>query len=168
VSLPKHHIGLGLLILLFTFYFGCTPGPKPVMERQTSTVAVWDLENLNPNAAIGADMGELLAAEVIETFKESSTFQVVERQRLILALEELNLGSSALANEATRLRIGRIVGARFMVFGGYFVLGDMMRLDLRLVEVETGTIVKAAEKTTAAGDLNGWLKATRQAAEELI
>jgi hypothetical protein len=39
---------------------------------------------------------------------------------------------------------------------------------LRLVEVETGTIVKAAEKTTAAGDLNGWLKATRQAAEELI
>ena len=105
---------------------------------------------------------------MIETFKESVTFQVVERQRLILALEELNLGSSSLANEATRLRIGRIVGARFMVFGGYFVLGDMMRLDLRLVEVETGTIVKAAEKTTAAGDLNGWLKATRQAAEELI
>jgi curli biogenesis system outer membrane secretion channel CsgG len=110
----------------------------------------------------------LLAAEVIETLKKSSSFQVVERQRLILVLEELNLSSSAIVNDATRLRIGRIVGARFMVFGGYFVLGGMMRLDLRLVEVETGAIVKAAEKTAAAGDLNGWLKVTRQAAEELI
>jgi len=55
-----------------------------------------------------------------------------------------------------------------MVFGGYFVLGDMMRLDLRLVEVETGSIVKAAQKTTSAGDLNGWLRVARQAAEELI
>ena len=164
VSPTKYLIGLPILLL--TFFSGCTSAP--CVDRQTSAVAVWDLENLNPNEVIGADMGELLAAEVIETLKEASTFQVVERQRLILALEELNLSSSALVNDATRLRIGRIVGARFMVFGGYFVLGSMMRLDLRLVEVETGAVVKAAEKTAAAGDLNGWLKVTRQAAAELI
>jgi curli biogenesis system outer membrane secretion channel CsgG len=157
---------IGLFILLLTFFSGCASAPD--MDKQASVVAVWDLENLNPNEAIGTDMGELLAATVIEALKESDSFQVVERQRLILALEELNLGSSSLANEATRLRIGRIVGARFMVFGGYFVLGDLMRLDLRLVEVETGSIVKAAQKTAAAGDLNGWLTAARKAAEELI
>ena len=111
-------------------------------------------------------MGELLASEVIATLKEANTYQVVERQRLILALEELNLGSSSLADEATRLQIGRIIGARFMVFGSYLVLGDMMRLDLRLVEVETGAVVKAADKTAAAGDLNGWLEAARQATRE--
>ena len=138
------------------------------MDRQTPAVAVWDLENLNPAETIGPDMGELLAATVIETLKESGAFQVVERERLILALEELTLGSSSLVDEATRLKIGRIMGARFMVFGGYFVLGDMMRLDLRLVEVETGSIVKAAQKTATAGDLTGWLKVARQAAKELI
>ena len=131
-------------------------------------MAVWDLENSNPGAAIGPDMGELLAAQVVETIKESGGFQVVERERLILVLEELDLGSSSLVDESTRLRIGRIVGARFMVFGGYFVLGNMMRLDLRLVEVETGRIVKASQKTASAGDLNGWLKIARQAAKELI
>ncbi len=78
------------------------------------------------------------------------------------------LPGNLFSNESTRLKIGRIVGARFMVFGGYFVLGDKMRLDLRLVEVETGSIVKAAQKTTSAGDLNGWLRVARQAAEELI
>lgn len=164
MSLTKRLIGLSILLL--TFFAGCTSAP--CMDPQTSAVAVWDLANLNPAEAIGPDMGELLAAIVIETLKESDAFQVVERERLILALEELNLGSSSLVDESTRLKIGRIVGARFMVFGGYFVLGGMMRLDLRLVEVETGSIVKAAQKTTSAGDLNGWLRVARQAAEELI
>jgi TolB-like protein len=163
VSLPKHLLAWSLLL---TFFAGHSPVLS--MDRPAPAVAVWDLNNLNPKEAVGTDMGELLASEVIETLKEAGTYQVVERQRLILALEELNLGSSALADDATRLKIGRIVGARFMVFGSYFVLGDVMRLDLRLVEVETGAIVKAAEKTTAAGDLNGWLKATREAARELI
>jgi TolB-like protein len=164
VSLTKPLIGLSILLL--TFFSGCTSAP--CMDQQAPAVAVWDLANLNPDEAIGPDMGELLAAKVIETLKESGAFQVVERERLILALEELTLGNSSLVDESTRLKIGRIMGARFMVFGGYFVLGDMMRLDLRLVEVETGSIVKAAQKTTSAGDLNGWLRVAQQAAEELI
>ena len=157
---------IGLSILLLAFFSGCISAP--CMNQETPAVAVWDLENSNPGAAIGPDMGELLAAQVVETIKESGGFQVVERERLILVLEELDLGSSSLVDESTRLRIGRIVGARFMVFGGYFVLGNMMRLDLRLVEVETGRIVKASQKTASAGDLNGWLKIARQAAKELI
>ena len=157
---------IGLVILLLAFFAGCTSAS--CKDQQIPAVAVWDLENLNPDEAIAADMGELLAAKVIETLKDSGTLQVVERERLILALEELNLGSSKLADESTRLKIGRIIGARFMVFGGYFILGGMMRLDLRLVEVETGSILKAAQKVTAAGDLNGWLRAAGQAAAELI
>jgi curli biogenesis system outer membrane secretion channel CsgG len=138
------------------------------MGQQTPAVAVWNLENMNPDEAVGTDMGELLAAKVIETIKESNRFEVVERERLLLTLEELNLGSSLMVDESTRLRIGRIVGAQFMVFGGYFVLGDMMRLDLRLVQVETGRVVKAAQKTATAGDLNGWLTVAQEAARELI
>jgi curli biogenesis system outer membrane secretion channel CsgG len=138
------------------------------MDQQLAVVAVWDLINLNPAEDIGVDMGELLATVVIETLKESGAFQVVERERLILVLEELNLSSSSLVDESTRLRVGRIAGARFMVFGSYFVLVDKMRMDLRLVEVETGRIVKATQKATSAGDLNGWLRIAREAAQELI
>ena len=157
---------IGLTIILLAVFAGCTTAS--CKDQQAPAVAVWDLENLSPNEAIGVDMGELLAAKVIETLKETGSLQVVERERLILALEELDLSSSKLVDEATRLRIGRIIGARFMVFGGYFVIGGMMRLDLRLVEVETGRIVKAAQRVTAAGDINGWLNAAGQAAEELI
>jgi hypothetical protein len=116
----------------------------------------------------GPDLGELFANQIIETLKEKEGITIVERDRLLLALEELNLGTSSLADEDTRLELGRIVGARLMVFGSYQVIGDMMRVDLRLVEVENGKIIKAVYKTTSTTDLSGWLEAVRKAGTELV
>jgi len=137
----------------------------PAMEK---VVAVWDLENLNPDVPMDAAVGDLLAAAVIETIAASGRFEVVERERLLLALEELNLGSTDLVSEDSRLRIGKILGARWMVFGTYFVFQETMCLDLRLVEVETGRIVKAAQRISPSPDINEWLKAAREAALELL
>jgi len=138
------------------------------MDQQLAAVAVWDLDNFNPAETIGPDMGEPLANEVIETIGDSGAYQVVERKHLIQVLEEQALSITSLVDVSSRLRIGRIVGAHFMVFGSYFVLADKMRLDLRLVQVETGIIFKAVQKTTSAGDINGWLRTAREAAQELI
>jgi len=87
---------------------------------------------------------------------------------LVLALEELNLGTTSLVDESTRLQIGRIVQAQLMVFGGYQVIADHMRLDLRLVEVQTGKILKAAKQITSGTDMSSWLKAAAEAAAELF
>jgi curli biogenesis system outer membrane secretion channel CsgG len=113
-------------------------------------------------------MGELLSTKVIETFKETDLYTVVERERLLLVLEELNLGTTSLVDETTRLRIGKLVGAQLMVFGGYQVIEEQMRLDLRLVEVETGKIRKAAQKTVSSTDLPGWLNAAKETAAQLF
>ena len=114
------------------------------------------------------DLGELLSSKVIERINKTGKHTVVERERLLLALEELNLGTTSLVDESTRLRIGRIVGAQLMAFGAYQVIVDQMRLDLRLVEVETGKIIKAAQKTTPSGDLSVWLKAAAETAAKLF
>jgi hypothetical protein len=53
------------------------------MGEESDTVAVWDLENFVPVDSIVADMGEILSATVIETFKDSGNYAVVERQRLL-------------------------------------------------------------------------------------
>jgi curli biogenesis system outer membrane secretion channel CsgG len=138
------------------------------MDQKPGAVAVWDLENLNPADQTPTDLGELLSAQVIDTLGESGGFKVVERQRLLLVLEELNIGSSDIAAASTRLRVGKIVGAKFMVFGSYFVMDSMMRLDLRMVEVETGKIVKAAERTVSGKDLSTWLNTAREATRDLF
>ena len=140
----------------------------PAMDKEGVTVAVWDLENFVPADLAVADMGEMLSAKVIETFKESGKYVVVERERLLLILEELNIGASDMVSESTRLKIGRIVGARLMVFGSYTVIINTMQLDLRMVEVETGHILKATFKTTSSSNPIEWLKIARDAAEELL
>ena len=155
-----------IFVILIAFVAGCAT--KPVSYKEGTAIAAWDLENLSPMECGRPDLGELLSVKVIETLKETGGYTVVERERLLLALEELGLGTTSLVDETTRLRIGRIVGARLMVFGGYQVIMDKMRLDLRLVEVETGSILKAAQKTTSAADLSAWLRAAREATAELF
>ncbi len=131
-------------------------------------MAIWDVEGLGGSEADMADLGEFIAAKVMEVFGDSGQYSVVEREKLLLALEELQLGTTELVDESTRLRLGRLLKARYMVFGGYFLVGDTMRLDLRLVEVDTGAIIRASSRETAADNLQGWIKAAEVAAQELL
>jgi hypothetical protein len=130
-------------------------------------VAVWDPENLSLKDSGMPDLGQVLSGEIIQTL-QTSGIKVVEREKLVAMLEELKLGSSELADESTRLKVGRMIGAREMVFGGYMVVGKTLRLDLRRVDVATGKVFKTAKKTAQANDLAGWLKAARDAAAELL
>jgi curli biogenesis system outer membrane secretion channel CsgG len=133
-----------------------------------STIAVWDFDHAMYGGTGTPELGEVLAGRVTEAISKKGGFTVVERQRLLLALEELHLGSSALADESTRLRLGKMVGAQLMIFGGYQVSGDKMRLDLRLVNVETGALIKAAERTVPAANIPGWFEAAESAANDLL
>ncbi len=161
-----HRDLLGIFFALALLFVSCSTGP--VAYKEGTTIAVWDLENLTPSESVQHNLGELLSAKVIETINKTGKHTVVERERLLIALEELNLGTTSLVDESTRLRIGRIVGAQLMAFGAYQVIVDQMRLDLRLVEVETGKIIKAAQKTTPSTDLSGWLKAAAETAAKLF
>ena len=158
-------------VICFLLY-GCSAAPvappAAVPSGEKPSIAVWDLEDLSPLEIAQMDLGNLLSARIIETVQQAGGYTVVEREKLEIALRELNLGSSALADPSTQLRIGRIAGARLMIFGAYQVVADQMRLDLRIVDVESGRIIKTAEKTTGGGDISGWLKAAEAAANELI
>jgi len=162
-------LGAKILFFLWAGILGFSSCAAPPSRLEPGgAIAVWNIEDLSPSAGSRPDLGEILSDQVIETVKKNGAYVVVERKRLILALEELRLGTTSLVDEATRLRLGKIVGARWMIFGGYLVVAGQMRLDLRLVEVETGRIRKAVQKTTASIDFAEWMAAARRAAEELL
>lgn len=157
--------GSNLIILAIIFSLACATSP-PLKDKEI-TLAVWDLDDLSPVSGARPNLGELLSAQIIETLKKKGQYIIVERERLLLVLEEQRLGTTSLVDEATRLKLGRLIGARQMVFGGYQVIGEQMRLDLRLLDVESGKVLKAVQKTAAAADLPGWLEGAKKAAEEL-
>ncbi|MBU0994979.1 MAG: CsgG/HfaB family protein [Proteobacteria bacterium] len=152
--------------LFFLGISGCVS--KTVAPKVNQTIAVWDLSDYSASQDSRTHMEEVLTAKFIQALQTIPDITVVERQKLALALDELNIGTTAVTDESTRLKIGKILGATQMVFGGYQVFGDMMRLDIRLVDVETGKIIKAIEKTVPGTGMTEWLAAAEAAARELV
>ncbi len=163
--MPLAKIFSGILLSLAILFTSCAS--PPISSEKGNAIAVWDLDDLSLYVSSRPQLGELLSGQVIEILQKRGDYTVVERERLLLALEEIRLGTSSLVDEGTRLKLGKLIGARFMVFGGYQVLGDKIRVDLRMVEVETGKVLKAVQRTESASDLQGWADAVRKAAEEL-
>ena len=126
----------------------CCPG---VARAQTAlpAVVVWDFDNQSPpGMSTGADylrrsLSENLTASLLQT----GSLQVVERQRLKDLLAEQKLSSTELADQDARVRLGRIVGAGRMVFGGYFVLGDEVQVHVRVVDTATSRVLFSDEST---------------------
>lgn len=155
---------LTLLFFATLLFAGCSvmaPG-----NRGPSGIAVWELEDLTSDGQF-AHAGELLAAQITDTLRQQGRYAVVERSKLVRILEEQHLSASALTDRQTQLRLGELVGARFMVFGGYQILGDKIRIDIRLVDVETGRISKTVMKVVTSVELQALLDAAKLAAEEL-
>jgi TolB-like protein len=93
-----------------------------------------------------------LAQMLISDFSATPQVRVVERARLKALLEEQKLGQSGKVDPATAARVGKLLGARFLVLGSFFDLKTALRIDARVVEVETGRIIKSVGATGAADD----------------
>lgn len=124
-------------------------------QPQLPGVVVWDFDDQTAVATQPpqrtAFLKRALSENITATLLQLPGLAVVERQRLKDVLAEQQLTSSNLADDDARLRLGRILGASRMVFGGFFVLGNSVQVHLRLVDTAT-TRVLFADETTATLD----------------
>jgi curli biogenesis system outer membrane secretion channel CsgG len=144
-----------LLALLAVLLFAATAARCAVTADTPPAlpaVVVWDFDN--QSAATGVPGGNIdylrrsLSESLTAALLQVPGLPVVERQRLKDVLAEQNLGSSALADDDTRLRLGKIVGAQRMVFGGFFVIGDQVQVNVRVVDTATSRVLFSDETTT--------------------
>jgi hypothetical protein len=70
-------------------------------------------------------------------------------------LDEQKLGKSGKLDGNTAARIGKLLGARYLVLGSYFDAMGAFRVDARLVKVETGEIVKSIGASGKPDDFLG-------------
>ena len=114
-----------------------------------TTVAVLDFENNSIQDPLTYQpLAQGLAEIMITEFQQVESIRVVERQRLRTLLDELKLSQSGLLSPETSVTVGKMLGAKYLVFGGFMVtMNNKIRIDVRIVEVETGLTVKASEET---------------------
>jgi TolB-like protein len=116
-------------------------------------VVVWDFDNQTVAALSAVPRGQAdwlqrtLSESLVSALLQTPGQTVVDRLRLQEVLAEQKLASGALADEATRLRLGRIAGAERMVFGGFFVVGDAVQVNVRVVDTASSRVLFSEEAT---------------------
>jgi TolB-like protein len=71
--------------------------------------------------------------------------QVVERNQLERVLQEQKLGYSGLVDLGSAKKVGALLGAEGMVLGTINDLGNSLSINARLIDLETGNSISAAE-----------------------
>jgi TolB-like protein len=97
--------------------------------------------------ALEVGIQQMLTTELAQ----NPALRVVDRSNIKSLMTEQDLGGSGRVDAATAARLGKLVGARYMIMGGFTDLYGNMRLDISVVSTETSEIVRA-EKVTFKRD----------------
>ncbi len=121
-----------------------TTAMEPVRQQDRKTVAVLSFTNGSGDSQYDP-LGKGIAAMMITDLSQVPDVQLVERERLSDVTGELQLQQTKLVDPATAARLGKLVGAQYVVTGAINALDPRVRLDTRVIRVETGQIVKTAQ-----------------------
>lgn len=148
----------GMMRLLVVFWMGVAAaagwaGNGPQGKR---TLAVLDFEN---NSLKQKEEMEPLCKGLSDMFitelSKVQQFQLVERANLQKILEEMKLGQSGMIETSAAQEVGKMLGAQNLILGSFMMMLDgKMRIDARLVEVESGRTLMAEEETGSPNDLS--------------
>jgi TolB-like protein len=83
-----------------------------------------------------------IAGMMISELAQNPAARVVERQEIQRLIDEQNLVGQNRVDPQTAAKVGKLVGARYVVAGTFIDFYGDFRVDVRLVNVETGEIIK--------------------------
>jgi TolB-like protein len=145
-----------MLPLILQLLILAAPAPK--------TVAVLNFDN-NSGRSDYEHVGKGLAAMMISDLGGVPALQLVEREKMESILKEQSLQRSSLFDSTTAVRTGKLIGAEYIVVGSFAAVQPSMRIDTRVIRVETGEIVKTARVT---GKEDKFFDLQQKLAKELI
>jgi TolB-like protein len=143
------------------------PAPSTVPAQDRPGVAVLQFTN---GGSFGRGAEELAAMELgiqqmlITELHQNGALRIVERSRLRELNAEVDLGRDGRVDPATAVRIGQLVGARYIIKGAFMDLNGQFRLDGHIIDGETGETVRAV-RVQARGRENLYTLLTQLAGE---
>lgn len=154
-------------LILFLLFCGCAGVSKEIIQEDEKpsdaavyqvpeTMAVLPFENNSVTEPEKyAPLSKGLSAMLTTDLKNSNTtLQIIEREKIQAILKEIALGQSGSVDQSTAVKAGKLLGAQSIVFGSFMVLGNNVRIDARIINVETGEVLMAEFIT---GDIGGFI-----------
>lgn len=95
-------------------------------------------------------LASVLALQLSDLLNESNRVKVVERVMMERLIDELNLGSSQLADQGTALKLGRVLAAKLIGTGSLLYMPGSTILSMRLIDTETTTVPLVVNRDVGA------------------
>jgi TolB-like protein len=137
--------------MLATFAMVASAQAKPVIA-----VLYFDNNSWGKDAADYEGVGKGIADMLVTDMASNPNLTVVERERVQSILVEQNLTKEKTIAPETAIRLGRIIGAQYMVTGGFTHDGKgSYVLTSRVINVETSQISHPVRLTSKGDDVLG-------------
>lgn len=124
-----------LFILFFVFSLN-----KVIYAQEKITIAVMDLKGEGLSTSETRIITSRLRTDLFNTKK----FKVVEREKMNEILEEQGFQLSGCTSNECIIEAGKLLGARRIVAGEIGRIGNLFTLSIRIIDVETGEILRTA------------------------
>jgi TolB-like protein len=116
-----------------------------IPDKKKHKIAVMKFQALN-DASGGSNLGTMVSEMFTTEVVNSDAFKIVEREQLRKIIDELNVGQSGIIDTTEAQQIGKMLGASAIITGSVMKMGDQLRIDSRIIEVETGIIAGAESR----------------------
>jgi peroxiredoxin/Flp pilus assembly protein TadD len=141
VDLERQKLQNQLVGELVAAYKSGKPAPALADDWTPRALVVSFLDFKNRLGPLGREgLDEAFVLNVTQKLQGSGRIKVVERELIDKLLAELKLGSSDLADPATRLKLGRVLAASVIGTGGFYPGSASGELQLRMIDTETTDI----------------------------
>jgi hypothetical protein len=115
------------------------------------TVAIMDFESKAPgNPDLGGQVGDILTARL----SIYDQFQLVERKKLEKLLEEHQLNLTGMVDTRQAVKVGKMLGARIMIFGRAFPVDKDLYFVAKIVGTETSRVKGVIAKGNLESNLS--------------
>ncbi|MHB1156071.1 MAG: CsgG/HfaB family protein [Phycisphaerales bacterium] len=131
---------------------GAPNAEKPKVESPVMTVAVLDFDAAVPGKE---KMGEQIGSALTAMLSMEEGFQLVDRPTLQRVLQEHEMSLTGLVNTEAAVKVGKLVGAKIMVTGRAFVLGEKLYITAKIIGTETSLVDAVLVKNAVGSDLDG-------------
>jgi TolB-like protein len=135
----RHHLPLFASFFLCAAAFLCVAQEAPALKP---TLAILDLDAQGVSRVEAGAVSDALRNAMAE-LKE---YTVVERGQMQEILKEQGFQQTGCTSSECAVEAGKLLGARYLVVGGVGKLGETYVLNVRVVDVQTGVVVRVSSE----------------------
>ena len=153
-------------IQMFAFLF-LVSASTTVLAKEMVAIIDFDNKAQYGGWRVGRGASDMLSTELVKT----GAFRVMERDKIAAVMKEQNFGQSGRVDSATAVRLGKILGVKYIITGAVTEYGQSRSggggggvnvgkkgyhaaVDIRMVDAETGEIVFADTASDSKSSLN--------------